>query len=238
MSDFTTKRPENGGGGGVNTGPDDERAGILPPGRRRSAGPPDAGGESAAPREPKRASRGPKINLVSAAEVRSVQTVWLWDEWIAANKIAMLVGAPGAGKSMWAIHIASAVTTGGRLPDGSTAPLGDVVYVSTEDDMDDTLVPRLQAVGGDRRRFFEIKEKWWNPASPGACDLLETAIREKTLECRLIVLDPIITVGSKARDAYNANQIRNALEPVKRLAKNLGVAVLGISHFKRARPTA
>jgi putative DNA primase/helicase len=47
----------------------------------------------------------------------------------------------------------AAVTTGGPWPcSEGYAPLGNVIILSAEDDLADTMVPRLLAAGADRQR--------------------------------------------------------------------------------------
>ena len=81
---------------------------------------------------------------------------WLWNGWLALGKLAILAGAPGTGKTTCALSMAATITTGGRWPDNSKSPLGDVLIWSGEDDPSDTLLPRLIASGADSSRVHFI----------------------------------------------------------------------------------
>ena len=56
---------------------------------------------------------------------------------------------------------------------------------------------------------------------------------------RLLVLDPVITAASGARDGNQSGDVRKSLAPYIRLAEDTGACVVGISHFakgSRERP--
>ena len=55
----------------------------------------------------------------------------------------VLDGDPGTGKSTLTLTIAAKVTTGSPFPDGARPERGDVILLSAEDDIGDTIRPRL-----------------------------------------------------------------------------------------------
>ncbi len=65
-------------------------------------------------------------------------------------------GQPGTGKTTIALDFAATVSSGGRWPDGTLAEAGNVAIWSGEDDIDDVLAPRLQAMGADMTRIFFV----------------------------------------------------------------------------------
>jgi len=68
---------------------------------------------------------------------------WLWRHYLARRKLHLLAGAPGTGKTTIMLNWFAVLTVGGLWPDGTQAPLGDVLIWSSEDNADDTLIPRL-----------------------------------------------------------------------------------------------
>ena len=76
----------------------------------------------------------PEAQVVQASTIQPEPVSWLWDGWLAAGKLHILAGAPGTGKTSLALALGAALTTGGRWPDGSRAPVGDVLVWSGEDD--------------------------------------------------------------------------------------------------------
>jgi hypothetical protein len=70
-----------------------------------------------------------------------------WDQRTPLGKITLLDGDPGLGKSLVSIDLAARLTRGRRMPDGSASLEGDVVMMSAEDGLGDTIRPRLAQFG-------------------------------------------------------------------------------------------
>jgi hypothetical protein len=175
------------------------------------------------------------VKLFCAAAVVCEPIHWLWRQWVARGKLHIVAGAPGTGKTTLAIAIAAAITAGGVFPDGTRAPLGNVLIWSSEDDWGDTLAPRLKAAGADMTRVFFVGDTTVGneprPFDP-ARDLagLETAAA-KIGDVALLICDPVVTVVSG--DSHKNTEVRRALQPIVHLAQRLNCAVLGISHFSK-----
>jgi putative DNA primase/helicase len=94
--------------------------------------------------------------LVRLQDVRPEPVTWLWPGRLAAGKLALLVGDPGLGKSWITLDLAARLSAGRAWPDDAPAvPPGDVILLSAEDGLADTIRPRLDALGADvqdRRR--------------------------------------------------------------------------------------
>jgi putative DNA primase/helicase len=161
---------------------------------------------------------------------------WLWKDWLARGKLHLLAGLPGTGKTTLALALAATVSSGGRFPDGSTAKPGRVVIWSSEDDVEDTLLPRLVANGADRRRIAfcrtvreQGKPRLFDPATD--LPLLQAAL-EKLGDTDLVILDSI--ADTVTGDSHKNAEVRRALFPVKELAEAAHLAVLGIAHFNKS----
>ena len=98
------------------------------------------------------------VNLIKASEIHPQEIEWLWKGWIASGKFHLLGGVAGTGKTTIALDLASTISNGGVYPDGSKAPIGNVVIWTGEDDIRDTLTPRLIAMGADRDRIHFVGE--------------------------------------------------------------------------------
>jgi putative DNA primase/helicase len=160
---------------------------------------------------------------------------WLWTGWLALGKLAILAGAPGTGKTTCALSMAATVTKGGRWPDKSKCPLGDVLIWSGEDDPSDTLLPRLIASGADSSRVHFIhamrehgEERSFDPSKDTPA-LMEAA--RKLPELRFILLDPV--ANAVAGDSHNNTEVRRALQPLVDFAIQADSALLGITHFAK-----
>ncbi len=90
-----------------------------------------------------------------AADIEPREVSWLWPRRIPSGRLAVLGGDPDIGKSTLAgADIAARVSVGGPWPDGAgNAPHGSVIIFTVEDDLADTIVPRLQRHGADLSRI-------------------------------------------------------------------------------------
>jgi RecA-family ATPase len=74
-----------------------------------------------------------------------------------AEKLTLVAGEAGLGKSQVSIAMAAAVTTGSDWPCAEGRALqGDVVILSAEDGVADTILPRLIEAGADLKRVHII----------------------------------------------------------------------------------
>lgn len=179
-----------------------------------------------------------EIELLRADEVKVEPIRWQWNGYLAGGKLHILAGAPGGGKTTIALALAAIKTTGGWWPDGTRAGVGNVLIWSGEDDPADTLVPRLMAMGADLSRVAFVD---------GTSDIVNGAKRRVAfdparhlgaLACRiadappaLLIVDPI--VSAVAGDSHKNAEVRRGLQPLVDMARQYGIAVLGITHFSK-----
>jgi archaellum biogenesis ATPase FlaH len=182
--------------------------------------------------------------LACFADIKPEPINWLWPEKIALGKLTLIAGDPGLGKSLISVAIAAAISKEYLWPiDNTRAPLGDVVFISAEDDPADTVRPRLDAAGADCSRIHILK----------AVQCVETdadgkltqrmfslkndiPILEKVMadlpNCKLIVVDPISAYMDGTESHANAD-VRGLLAPLAELAARYKVAVIAISHLNK-----
>ena len=102
-----------------------------------------------------------KLEIIKASEITPREVRWLWYPYIPFGKVTLLQGDPGDGKSKLMLSLAALLSKGASLPfadeDESGAPM-TVIYQTTENDADDTVVPRFNSAGGDGNRLIFIKE--------------------------------------------------------------------------------
>src|SRR5437763_160146 len=78
---------------------------------------------------------------------------WLWPDRVALGRLTLMDGDPGQGKSLLTLDLAARLTTGREWPDGyRSGEPANVLVLSGEDNMNDTVVPRLRAAGADLDR--------------------------------------------------------------------------------------
>ncbi|MFC7301004.1 AAA family ATPase [Cognatiluteimonas weifangensis] len=175
------------------------------------------------------------VNLLRADNVKPEPINWLWPGYLAEGKFHILAGDPGCGKTTAACSLGAIITRGGQWPDKGQSPVGDVLIWSGEDDIANTLVPRIMACGGDRSRVHFIdgttiggERQPFDPALH--IGLLESAL-DQLPAIKLLIVDPVVSVV--AGDSHKNAEVRRALQPLVDLAGRRGIAVLGITHFSK-----
>ena len=99
------------------------------------------------------------LEVVKASEIEPKEVKWLWYPYIPFGKVTLLQGDPGDGKSKLMLSIAALLSKGEALPftDEEVEPM-TIIYQTTEDDADDTVVPRFNSAGGNGENLIFIKE--------------------------------------------------------------------------------
>src|SRR5262245_8131903 len=100
----------------------------------------------------------PKMYPISDRTPKDV--LWLWRGRIPLGAPTILDGDPGTSKTTISIDIAARVTKGIAMPDGDKNDLGKpagVLFLGLEDDVDNTILPRFMAAGGDQSKFHLLE---------------------------------------------------------------------------------
>ena len=100
------------------------------------------------------------LEVIKASEIEPKEVKWLWYPYIPYGKVTLLQGDPGDGKSKLMLSIAALLSKGEPLPfteTEETEPM-TIIYQTTEDDADDTVVPRFNSAGGNGENLIFIKE--------------------------------------------------------------------------------
>ncbi|MCA9208139.1 MAG: AAA family ATPase, partial [Planctomycetales bacterium] len=84
---------------------------------------------------------------------------WLWPGRIPLGKLTLLAGDPGLGKSFVTLDIAARVSRGLPWPDLPLLkqPPAGVLLFNAEDDLGDTIAPRLDKMNADDRNIVAVE---------------------------------------------------------------------------------
>jgi AAA domain/Bifunctional DNA primase/polymerase, N-terminal len=177
---------------------------------------------------------------VCAKDIVMTAVDWLWPNRFALGKIGLIVGLPDEGKGQLLCDMAARTTCGGAWPcEGGKAPLGKVIILTAEDDLADTVVPRLAAAGADLNRMHFLKMMRSGDGSERMFSLVSdlAALRQMIAEIGDVVMvqiDPISAyLGVGKIDSFRTTDVRAVLGPLKELAAELKVAIVGILHFNK-----
>lgn len=185
----------------------------------------------------------PGLEVLCLADVKPRPIEWLWKNWIAIGKTSILAGEGGGGKSTILCDLTARTTRGDRWPDHAEATTpGGVIILAAEDDVEDTLAPRLIAAGADMARVFNIRSVRNDDLSRRTFNLqadlqrLETEIAARD-GIRLVIIDPVSSYMGRVDSHKNAD-VRSVLEPIGDMAARQRVAVLCNNHFSKGGGSA
>jgi hypothetical protein len=184
-----------------------------------------------------------RLILTPASEIEPEPVIWAWEDdgygRIPAGSFGLFAGREGTGKSSFLIRMAAKITRG-ELPGSFKGTPRSVIYVAVEDSWKYTIVPRLMAAGADlelvyRAEVEEIEGDTVSLSLPADIRLMEDAIRE--YQVGLVALDPLMSAISDRLDTHVNRQVRQALDPLARMADRTGAIVGGIAHFNKSAGT-
>ncbi len=180
------------------------------------------------------------LTYYRASDIQPRAVDWLWPQRIAIGKITGIAGAPDEGKSQIACHLAAVVTNPAmQWPDGGERPPhGKAVILSAEDEIADTIAPRLIAAGADVSKCLALEALVQGKNGKRTLNLADDLERLSALiaqepDVRLVTIDPISAyLGSKA-DSYRNTEMRAVLAPLGEWASRHRVAVVFVTHFNK-----
>lgn len=173
-----------------------------------------------------------ELKLIHMEDVVSKEVEWLWYPYIPYGKITIIEGDPGEGKTTLVLKLAAALSRGLPLPcddDKEYEPI-HIIYQTAEDEIEDTIKPRLEKAGADCSMIRVIDET--DKELSMTDDRLEQAIIETG--ARLIILDPIQAYIGATVDMHRANEIRPVLKHLGTIAEKHNCAIILIGHMNKA----
>jgi hypothetical protein len=148
----------------------------------------------------------------------------------------MLEGDPGLGKSLVALDLCARLSIGREMPDGSSAgSAASSIVFNGEDGREDTIRPRLEALGADVNRIF-IRNRSDRGAEPpfrlpSNCAAVDAALTKN--HAKLIVFDPIVQFLDPSITVSIDAHVRQALTPLGDVAENHQCAAFLIRHLSK-----
>ncbi len=175
---------------------------------------------------------------VRLSEVPPEQVSWLQPSRLALGKLTLWDGDPGLGKGFAVTSVIAAVSTGSELPGRGEFGPSDVILLSSEDGLADTIRPRLDAAGGNPARVHVLKfvrgEKGQKlfPSLKRDMAVIEKKVAETG--AALLVIDPFMGfLGVK--DAHKDADVKETLGPFAQMLDELKLAAIGVRHLNKSQ---
>ena len=173
------------------------------------------------------------LEIIKASEIEPKEVKWLWYPYIPFGKVTLLQGDPGDGKSKLMLSIAALLSKGEPIPFTETEenePM-TIIYQTTEDDADDTVVPRFNSADGNGENLIFIKE------DEKTLSFGDNRIREaiEKYNAKLLILDPLSSYIGENCSMNNANETRAEFNHLIAVAKDTGCAIVIIAHMNKMK---
>ena len=173
------------------------------------------------------------LEIVKASDIEPKEVKWLWYPYIPFGKVTLLQGDPGDGKSKFMLSLAALLSKGEHLPfadEEEREPI-TIIYQTTEDDADDTVVPRFNSAGGNGDNLIFIKEDM------KSLSFGDNRIREaiEKYNAKLLILDPMSSYIGESCSMNNANETRAEFNHLIAVAKETGCAIVIIAHMNKMK---
>ena len=173
----------------------------------------------------------PELHFEYYSAVTQRKVDWLWYPYIPYGKISVLQGDPGEGKSTFILNIAALLTKGEKMPDGTGGGQAQtVIYQCAEDDIADTIKPRLIAAGADCEKIAYIID------DNNKLTFEDSRIEEVliTTGAKLMIIDPIQAFLVHDTDMQRATRMRTALRKLADVASRYQCAIVLVGHLNKS----
>jgi hypothetical protein len=178
----------------------------------------------------------PFLDLQPASQLEPQPIDWFWPGRLAFGKLAIFDGDPGLGKSLLTLDLCARLSTGRPFPDGSPSPgPANSLILNGEDGAEDTIRPRLAALGADLDRVFVLRRRP-GPAReplrlPAHTDFLARLLART--QARLLVIDPIMAFLDPRVVTGSDQSVRQALFPLAGLAEESRSIISLVRHLNK-----
>lgn len=172
-------------------------------------------------------SEGLRARSADLSRARPVR--WAWDGRLPLGYLSLLLGAEGVGKGVLTAWILARLTRG-ELDGELKGRPARILVVGDEDSWDSVTMPRLHVAGADLGLVDTLAED-------DESDLLDlrrdaSALRELLAagKYRVIYIDALLDTLGADVDDWRSKGVRDALRPIRRIARELDVLALGTLH--------
>ena len=171
--------------------------------------------------KPSASTGGSEFTL--ATDLRPRRASFLWYPYLVRNEMNLVDGMPNRGKTFLMTKLAAHVTLGEDWPDGEKCPRGNVLYITSEDDPEYTILPRFSAHGGDVRRLY-VNKRTLNIDEDA--ESIEKMIKQT--EAKLLIIDPLSSfLGGNLNEG---KEVRPRMDELNAICKETGCTAVLVRH--------
>jgi RecA-family ATPase len=180
-------------------------------------------------------SKKPILRCTNFSDMEPKDYDWLWPGMICKGKVHTIAGDGGIGKTTILLTIGATITRGGIF-EGEREPCKSqrVLYLSGEDDGDDTLMPRARASGADLTKLEQVPSQHGNEI----ISIMEHAgILEETIksygDVGLFIIDPVTSFCGRNFQNNSPTDVRLVMSKLHQIASRTNVAIMVLTHLRK-----
>lgn len=164
------------------------------------------------------------------SEIEEKPIEWFWEPYIPLGRLSMLGGDPGAGKSFITTELAATLSKGGCFPgDKEPHEAGNTLMLAVEDDPADTIKPRLRNLSADLSKIFITEDEI--VLEEDGFKAIKLMI--KKTNAKLVIIDPIVAFLGSKMDMNRANEVRQVMKGLSKIAREFNIAMLVVRHNRK-----
>jgi len=177
--------------------------------------------------------------VARASEIKPKQRRWIFEPWFQREAVSPMVGDFGAGKTLILYKVISELSRG-LIPRTRSKIKHINTLILAEDNIRDTIIPRLMAAEADLDRVIIMKPP---PLTYQDHDVgLKIDIKGlkqigewiEKYRIDLLVLDPLIEFTPERMDNNSANQVRTMISNLHRLSQLHDIGAVPLAHLNKA----
>ena len=162
---------------------------------------------------------------------------WLWPGRVPMNTVTVWGGDGGLGKSCLTFALAALISTGSAWPfSKAKQPAGEVVIFNAEDDIDNVILPRLNAHHADISKIHCCDGIQTGESSDHFCidrdiETLGHYLNDRS-QIRFVVVDPV-TAFLANTNANHMSEVQSLMRKLSAMARAFDVSVNLITHLSK-----
>lgn len=174
--------------------------------------------------------------ILRACEVTPEKVEWLWPGRIPLGMLTTFAGVTSLGKTFTLCDIAARVSRGLDWPDskGECCRPGQVLFISGEDSLKYTIVPRLIEAGADLEKVVFLANTVQDLFTLADLTTLDEALKQGGGGFRFVAIDPPTAFLPDKVDDHKNAELRRILSPLKSWAERWHLALVFNTHFNKS----